>query len=148
VRVTNSEIQAWLEPTKLILSAPNQEMLAHLEEEVLVRLTSVYAVTPWVDHLTTPKIVRTIISKKYASWHIDKVYSENQEGGSDYAARLDANAESVLIGLIDGVTEIPGVAPTNPSSPSFYPTDASSAQEPTADDPSLGPARFSLGKVF
>lgn len=150
-RVTVSEIQAWLEPTKLTLgplSATDQELLLHLEEEVLVRLTSVYTVTTWTDETNTPKIVRTIISKKFASWVVDKKYSENQEEGNDYAARLDANAEMLLTGLTENIIEIPGETASNPNTPSFYPTDASSAMEPTRDDPSLGPARFSMGKVF
>lgn len=148
-RVTQREIQSWLEITKLNLAALNTDLLLQLEEEVLVQLSSVYDTSTWTDDTTTPKIVRTIIAKTYASYHIDKVYSENQDEGNDYAARLIANANMLIAGLVSGLFEIPEVpSPENPGTASFYPTDASSAMEPTLEDPSLGPARFSLGKVF
>lgn len=147
-RVTQREIQSWLELTKLNLAALNTDLLVQLEEEVLVQLSPIYNVALWTDDATTPRIVRVIIAKMYASWYIDKVYSENQDEGNDYAARLLANANMLLAGLVSGLFEIPGTTPTNPGTASFYPTDASSALEPTLEDPSLGPARFSLGKVF
>lgn len=148
-RVTQREVQSWLELTKLSIAALNTDLLGQLEEEVLVQLSSVYATSTWVDETTTPKIVRVIIAKMYASWYIDKVYSENQDEGNDYAARLLANANMLLAGLVSGLFEIPEVpSPQNPGTASFYPTDASSAMQPTEEDPSLGPARFSLGKVF
>ena len=147
-RVTQREVQSWLELTKLNLAALNTDLLSQLEEEVLVQLSSVYDVSPWIDEATTPKIVRVIISKIYAGWHINKMYSENQDEGNDYARDLQQNAQMLLAGLISGLFEIPGTVSPNPGTASFYPTDASSAMEPTHDDPSLGPARFSLGKVF
>jgi len=148
VRVTQREVQSWLELTKLNLAALNTDLLDQLEEEVLVQLSSVYDTSVWTDEVSTPKIVRTIVAKLYASMHIDKMYSENQDEGNDYAARLLANANMLIAGLVSGLFEIPGTPSSNPGTPSFYPTDASSAMEPTIDDPSLGPARFSLGKVF
>lgn len=147
-RVTQREVQSWLELTKLSIAALNTDLLLQLEEEVLVQLSPVYNVSAWTDETTTPQIVRVIIAKMYASWHIDKMYSENQDEGNDYSARLLANANMLLAGLVSGLFEIPGIDSPNPGSPSFYPTDASSALEPTFEDPSLGPARFSLGKVF
>jgi len=147
-RVTLNEVRAWVEPTKLPLSALDTELLAHLEEEALVRLSSTYDVDVWVDSGTTPKIVRTIISKLYASFYIDRAYSENQDDGNDYAIKLAENAEMLLTGLVIGDFEIPNNPPDNSSSPSFYPTNASSSQTPTLSDPSLGGPHFSLGKVF
>lgn len=147
-RVTLSEVAAWVDPTKIPLSALDQELLSHLEEEVLVQLVPQYNVSTWLSPETTPKIVRVIIAKTYASFYIDRAYSENQDVGNDYAARLQANANTLIMGLVNGSIQIPEVPPDNPSSASFYPNDASSAQEPTSDDPSLGGPWFSLGKVF
>lgn len=147
-RITTNNVQAWLERAKLTLAALDLDFLEQLEEEVLVRLAIIYDTSVWVSPATTPLIVKTIISKKYASWHIDKAYSENQDEGNDYAARIDQNAEMLLTGLVGGIIEIPGITPTNPTEPSYYPNDASSAFEPTLEDPSLGPAKFSMGKVF
>lgn len=148
-RVALSEVQAWLEPAKLTLSTLDTELLSQLEEEVLVQLAPQYNVGSWTTPESTPKIVRVIIAKTYASFTIDRAYSENQDGGNDYAARLMANANMLLTGLTGGSIDIPDVPATNSSSsPSFFPTDASSAQLPTSDNPEFGGPYFSLGRVF
>lgn len=147
-RVSLSEVAAWVEPAKVPINVLDSELLLQLEEEVLVQLTSQYTVTPWIDPDTTPKIVRVIIAKMYASFYIDRAYSENQDGGNDYAARLMANASMLLTGLVNGSFELPESSATNPSSPSFFPTDVSSAQTPTDDNPEFGGPYFSLGRPF
>lgn len=148
-RVQLSEVQAWLEPAKLTLATLDTELLSQLEEEVLVQLSPQYSVGLWTTPETTPKIVRVIIAKTYASFYIDRAYSENQDGGNDYAARLMANANMLLTGLIGGSIDIPDVPATNSSSaPSFFPTDVSSALQPTSDNPEFGGPYFSLGRVF
>jgi hypothetical protein len=147
-RVTLSEVAAWVDPAKIPLTALDQELLSHLEEEVLVQLVPQYNVSTWLSPETTPKIVRVIIAKTYASFYIDRAYAENQDVGNDYAARLMANANMLITGLVGGSIQIPEIPPDNPSSASFYPNDASSAQTPTSDDPSLGGPWFSLGRVF
>lgn len=147
-RVTLNEVKAWVEPTKLLITTLDTELLSHMEEEVLIQLSSVYDVGNWTNNTNTPKIVRTIISKIYSSFYIDKAYSENQDEGNDYAKRLQENANMLIAGLIDGTFEIPGIIPASPSNASFYPTDYSSSQTPTSDDLSLGGPYFSLGKSF
>lgn len=145
--ITVAEAQAWAETTKLTISALDTALEAHLAEEILVRLASVTDTSGWTNDTTTPKIVRTIISKLYVSWIYDRQYSEDIADGSAYSILLRANVELLMTGLIDGTIEFPGVVDTA-GSPAFYPTDASSALTPTFDDPSLGPAAFSMGKVF
>lgn len=148
-RVTLSEVAAWVEQAKVPITTLDTELLTQLEEEVLVQLTSQYTTTSWIDSQSTPKIVRVIIAKTYASFHIDRAYSENQDGGNDYAARLMANANMLLTGLTSGSIDIPDVPATNSSTaPSFFPTDISSAQTPTADNPEFGGPYFSLGRPF
>lgn len=148
-RVALSEVQAWLEATKLTLTTLDQELLSQLEEEILVQLNPQYNVSTWLTPETTPKIIRVIIAKTYASFHLDRAYSENQDNGNDYAARLMANANMLMTGLISGSIDIPDTPPTNsPFAPSFFPTDVSSAQEPTSDNPEFGGPYFSLGRVF
>lgn len=148
MRVRTAEIQAWLERTKLTLDAPDLELLSHIEEEVLVRVSSKYDTSTWLTDTTTPNIIRTIISKIYASFHIDREYSENQDEGNDYAAKLMANAEMLILGIIEGTIEIPDESSSSAAGASFYPTDASSAQTATSEDPSLGGPYFSLGRSF
>lgn len=148
-RISLAEAQAWCEQVKLTLGSLDSALLAHLEEEVLARLSPVYDVSVWTTDSNTPKLVRTIISKTYSSWIVDRAYSEDQEEGNDYAKRLNDNAEMLIAALIEGSIEIPGGPdPETSRGASFYPTDASSAQEPTSDDPSLGGPYFSLGLSF
>lgn len=148
-RVTMQEVQAWLDPIKLTIASVEVELVAHLEEEILSRLASVYDTSVWTTDANTPKLVRTIISKTYASFLIDRYYSEDQEEGNDYAARLMANATMLITGIIDGSIVIPGTPdPGTPRSPSYFPTDASSALEPTFDHPEYGGPYFSMSKSF
>lgn len=148
-RITLAEAQAWLEPTKLTLASLDAALLAHLEEEILSKLASTYTVSAWTTDTTTPKLVRTAISKTYAAWTINRQYSENQDELNDYAISLQANSDMIITGLVEGRIILPEVpVPATSRSVSFYPTNASSAQEPTSDDPSLGGPWFSLGRAF
>lgn len=147
-RVTLPEVQGWLDPAKLTLGSLDTELDANLEEEIIDRLSVAYDTSVWTNSSNTPKLVKTIISKTYASWIIDRFYSEDQEEGNDYAARLNANAEMLITSLINGTITIPGTDPAFSRGPSYYPNDASSAQTPTSDDPSLGGPYFSLGRSF
>jgi|SRR6185369_4903457 len=148
-RITPTDAQGWAESTKLSLSTLDVSLLDQIEAETLARIASAYDTTTWLDPTTTPKIVKVIIAKLYVAWFYDRQYSENQDQGNDYAAMLRTNAEMLITGLINGTIDIPGVTPVGSAGgPAFYPNDASSAQEPTSDDPSLGPAKFSMGKVF
>jgi hypothetical protein len=142
--------QAWAEQSKMgqATTALDTPLLEQVESQVVARLSSGVTTTSWVDHDSTPPLVRTIIAMLYISWLIDKLYSEDEDLSS-YAGRLAANAESMIMGIIAGDLEIPGVEnSTGSGQPSFYPNDNSSAALPTAADPSLGPAMFSMGSVF
>jgi hypothetical protein len=149
-RITSADAQGWGERTKLNLGALDTDLLDQIESEVLARIHSVYDTSLWTTPSNTPRLIRTIIAKMYVSWFYNRQYSENQIDTNDYATRLANNAEMLITGILDGTIEIPdpGVTPTTSQVASFYPNDASSAQEPTIDDPSLGPAKFSMGKVF
>lgn len=146
--ITVNDVRGWVESNKLNIQSLDLNFLPQLETEVLAQLGTVFDTSIWVDPSTTPALVKVIIAKMYAGWVYDRAYSENQSERNEYAAMLKENAGTLMKGLLDGTLEIPGVTPTSSQSASFYPNDASSAQSPTDDDPSLGPARFSLGKVF
>lgn len=147
-RVTQSEVAAWVDRSKIAMTALDQDLLSHLEEEVLVQLNPQFNTSTWVSPETTPRIIRVIIAKVYASFYIDRAYSENQDGGNDYATRLMDNANMLIAGLVSGSITIPEIPADNPNTVSFYPTDASSALEPTPEDRSLGGPWFSLGRAF
>jgi len=144
--ISKEEAQAWAEGTKLTITALDLELEGHLAEEIIRQLSSVFDVAAWLDESTTPKLVRTIISKVYVAWLYDRQYSEDIEQGSNYADRLKQNAQVLLDALLAGTIALPGLVDN--VGPVFYPTDASSAQAPTFEDPSLGPAAFSMGMRF
>jgi hypothetical protein len=146
-RITVKMAQAWVDGTKLTVSALDLDLLDLLESEILGRLNSAFDTSVWTDETTTPKLIQAIITKMYIAWVYDRAYSEDIEQGSNYADRLKQNAEGLIVGLLDGTIELPGVEDIA-GSPVFYPTDASSALVPTFDDPSLGPAQFSMGMMF
>jgi hypothetical protein len=147
LHITVAQAQAWAEGTKLTVSSIDPNLEAHMATEVISRLSSLTSTTGWTDSTNTPLLVQTIISKMYMAWLYDRQYSEDVTTEPSYADRLRANAEMLMQGLLAGSIELPGIVDVA-GSPAFYPTDASSALSPTLDDPSLGPAAFSMGKMF
>lgn len=146
-RITVAQAKAWAESTKLSIVAFDTDLLAHIEEEVIRRVSVAVTTTGWVDTATTPAIVQTAIAKLYVAWLYNRAYSEDIADGSAYADKLEKNAEMIITGIVDGTIEIPGQAGTG-GMPLFYPTDSSSNSAPTATDTSLGPAAFSMGMIF
>jgi len=145
-RITVQEANGWTEKTKLEIGALDMELLDQVETQVLARLAAQFNVSTWVDASSTPAMVSTVIAMFYVSWIYDRTYSEDQEDLNDYAALLRAQAEGLLVGILDGsivIVELPEGEDTQ-GDPAFYPTDASSASAPTELDSSLGPAVFSL----
>lgn len=148
-RITLEQAAAWGEQSKMAsaLTTLNTDLLDQIEAELLGRISGAgLNVGTWTNVATTPSIVQTIIAKKYVSWLIDRQYSTDVEL-SQYAARLDTNAEMLLQGILAGAIELPDQS-TFTGQPSFYPNDASSSQSPTYDDPSLGGPAFSMGQTF
>lgn len=150
-RIDAPDADAWTEKTKLAITALEPAMLDQIETQVLGRLATQFdEVSTWVSSTTTPKMVKSVIAMLYVAWYYDKTYSEDQEQLNDYAILLRAQAENLIQGILDGsiiLEEVPDDG-SEPGGPSFYPTDASSALCPTLLDPSLGPARFSIGTTF
>jgi hypothetical protein len=150
--ITLEEAKAWTEETKV--GANFTEINEDLEEQVAEIVLSMLSrrfpteVIIWTDETTTPDLVRTIIAMYYVSFLYDKTYSTDDDL-SAYAVLLrglaDANIEALLGGMID-LDEVP--TNTGFGNPVFYPNDISSASTPTVEDPSLGPAAFSMGRVF
>jgi hypothetical protein len=144
------EAQAWCERTKLDLGRNlDGELEANISSQILARVAMTYDVSSWITSDTTPKLIRSIIAMYYAAHEYYRRYANDNDDTNAYADKLTAMADAALANILDGTTIIPGILPTGDSSaPSFYPTDVSSAQCATEDDPSLGPAKFSMGHVF
>lgn len=152
-RVTVEEVRALAERTKLKIETIDTELLNHYEEEIIDRLSAqidAITIATWTGPDTTPKLVRTIISRKYFAWFYFRQYSEDVGTTENtYAEKLDASAEMLLAGILDGTIIIPGYT-LDISGITFYPTDQSTALDPkdVPSDPSVGPAAFSMTKIF
>jgi hypothetical protein len=147
--ITLAEAQGWMEKSKMTVSNLDDALLSQVSAQVLARIQQTVDTTGWTTDTNTPKLVRSIIAMYYVSWYYSRVYSE-EDGTNEYALRLLAMAEELLTGITSGIITLPEipVLTVTTDSPLFYPTDASSAQDPTSDDPSLGPAKFTLGQIF
>ena len=91
------------------------------------------------DEPSTPQLVKTVISKLYVAWVIDRQYSEDDDL-SAYAALLRGTAQTLMAGIVSSEIDIPGAAlgSSGDGLPSVYPTD---------NDPICGPA-FTMDAVF
>lgn len=147
-RISIQQAAAWAEKTKLNITELDTDLLTQIEDQVLGMLAGGFDTSTWLDSSSTPPIVQQILSMLYVSWFYNRQYSEDQEHVNVYATLLRAEAESLIVGLLDGSITMPGQPESTEASPSFYPNDASTAADPTSDDTSLGPASFSMGTVF
>lgn len=150
-RITLQDAQAWAENTKLPFSVLDTPLLNQVEVQVLSSLRScgidTTLINTWIDTATTPDLVKSIIAMLYVSWYYDRQYSEEQTEGNDYAAMLRSHAQMLLTGVCDGTIEIPE-APTIGGKPAFFPTDESSAAQPTCLEPELGGPYFNMSRGF
>jgi hypothetical protein len=146
-RITLDDVVAWIESSKLSIQALDLDHVDQIEEEVLARISSAVDTSTWLDKASTPRLIQVIIAKSYAGWCYDKYYSENQNEPNQYAQLVKQNAEMLICGIVEGTITVPG-ASDGGTGAVFYPNDASSAMTPTRSDPSLGPAKFSMGMCF
>lgn len=144
------EANAWSDKVKLNFGDLDVELESSQSTQVLARVSQIYDVTSWVSPSTTPSLIRKIIGMLYTGWYFQRTYSED-ENVSTYGLLLINQAEELILGIISGSVTLPDAPPGTDlqnSSPLFYPNDASSALEPTINDTSLGPEKFSMGKVW
>jgi hypothetical protein len=149
-RIELGDAQAWLEPSKAELDEFDVDLLEQVETQVLSALVGTgYDTSTWVDTTSTPDLIKSIISMLYASYYLQRQYSEDQEVDNPWAKRLYDMATANIRGLISGTLTLTDTSDfTVAGAPAFYPTDASSAACPDYYDKSLGDARFSMGMEF
>lgn len=156
--ITTTQVQTWLESTKLTVSSLDAGLEAQVSAEVLGRLAETYPtyVSTWTDATSTPVIVQQVMAMMYAGWAYDRAYSEvvSQESGASYGLTLRNWAMTLLTDIIRGAVAIAEILPNEPATaPVFYPTDVSSTEDAVRsntddDDISLGPNFFGVSKVF
>lgn len=156
--ITTSQVQTWLESTKLTVTNLDTGLEAQVSGEVLGRLTETYAqfVSGWTDATNTPAIVQQVMAMMYAGWFYERSYAEVQADTAtrSYGETLKRWAMTLLADIIRGAVAITEIEPNQPAvAPVFYPNDVSSTWDAVrantdCNDQSLGPAKFTVDKVF
>ena len=156
--ITTSQVQTWLESTKLTVTTLDPGLEAQVSGEVLGRLTETYAsfVSSWVDSTTTPTIVQQVMAMMYAGWFYERAYAEiaTDTATRSYGETLKRWAMTLLTDIIRGAVAIAEIEPNQPAvAPVYYPNDVSSTWDAVrantvCSDQSLGPAKFTVDKVF
>jgi hypothetical protein len=147
-RITLQDAKAWTEKTKLAIGDFDDALLEHSENVIIGRLNGTFDTTTWLDEATTPDLIRTIISMRYVASLYRRSYADDAENPSSYPFWLEQQLADLLEGLLDGTIDLPELPANSTGTIGFYPTDASSAMEPTSYDSSLGPNTFSMGQAF
>lgn len=130
VVVTLSQVQQWLEQTKLTVTSIDVDLAESAREVAFSTLVNDYDTTQWVDSTTTPKLVQNAISMLIAAWIYNRAYSE-EGGAATYGDDLEAKAYTLLGGITDGtiaLEEYPGVGAVA-ETVSFFPDDSTGALE-------------------
>lgn len=150
--ITLAEAKSWIELTKLVPAdfSVDTELERQVSQQVFARLQGIYQTNVWLDAVSTPDLVRSIIAMLYCAWIYDRAYSDDDDDQNTYADTLRRNAETLLAGLIDGSIDIPDISilPTGQGQPAFFPNDTSSALSPTEDNPSDGAPAFLMGAIW
>src|SRR5262252_209739 len=154
LHIAVEDVQQWLEPTKLTISAVDTVLEATAFQYVASRLAGRYDPTPWTSTSTTPPLVKSVESMWYAGMYYKRQYSENTDD-SGYGNWIVTYATNLMDGLATGKQDILGSAGTvDPwALPQLWPTDASTdladpslGGDPT--DPNASPRAFRMGQVF
>lgn len=147
--ISIEEANAYADKNKLNIAFIDTDLEASQAELTFAKISQVYDASTWVDGTTTPSLVRKVIAMQYVGWYYLRVYSEDEDV-STYGQLLLSQAAEILEGIVTGTLVLTDVSvpAINPDQPSFYPTDVSSAQSPTYEDPSLGGPTFSMGRIW
>lgn len=142
--VTQPEVQAWLEPTKLTLDSVDAELEANAAVVVFTQLAQVYDTSTWVNAASTPELVRKIMAMLIAAWTYARAYSQDDIAVSEGFMRwLERKAHMLIEGLVSGaidLVDVPGIA--FPQYPTFWPNDSTEVEDPNSA------AAFAMGRVY
>lgn len=126
-----SQVQQWLETTKLRLDSIDPALEKTARDQVFSMLSAVFTINTWVDNSTTPTLVSQAIAMLVAAWTYNRAYSEETTAGNPYALWLEQKALALVDGIRDGsidLIEVPGVG-VEQAILSFLPNDATGTNE-------------------
>lgn len=140
--ISIEEVNAWLAETKITALSLDVALETSIVNQVFASVRKAYDVSSWANAVTTPSLVRNIISMLYAGWYYERTLSEDNNVAS-YGMLLINSANKLIEDIVGGSVildpALPVVVATNTYSqgqPGF---------EPTAIDD--GPA-FTMGKIW
>jgi hypothetical protein len=123
-----------------------------LQEVLIGQLSSTFNTALWVSPATTPSLIKKILGMQYTASAFERMYADDNDI-SNYGTRLLQQADKLIQGLIAGNITLTDLSDTDVvaagiGQPAFFPTNASSAQEPTKDFPSFGGPAFTIGELW
>src|SRR5437879_6554473 len=103
----------WLDGTKISFANDDDAAPESIAADRIVTsaLRVVYPdnVDLWTAPTNTPGLVTDIAAMLMASFRYAKIYSEEALNESDYSARLEARAMTLIKGLQDGTLQLEGI---------------------------------------
>jgi len=105
VLIALADVQAWLEATKTPVSAIEVPLAQQISSQVLGVVSSRYDTKTWLTDVTTPLLVKRVISMFYAGYFYHRTFSNDSEPGV-YGDRLLADAQLLLDGIASGTVTI------------------------------------------
>ena len=102
----NTDIQAWLESSKITVDDANSQK-PNIEAERLIKgqLTGVFepvVISSWADPASTPELIRSIAGRLAAAYMYYAIYSEESDAISPYAQWLYNGAIAMLTDVRTG----------------------------------------------
>lgn len=111
MHITVGEVQAWFQGTRLTVTESEiQAFELVATTTVFSALSRKYTTTSWLNQVSTPDIVRAIISMFVAAWVYQRSYSDNADLSS-YGTWLEGKAYHLLEAAANGDLLIPGLVP-------------------------------------
>ncbi len=137
------DVQHWLENTKLSVSSVDGGLESLALGKVFGVLRPKYDVSTWTTTALTPALVVQLVAMLVAASTYRRQYSEDLTETPAWPVWLETTVENTLRDILNGSVELDATAvavtDTGLSDPTFWPTDASSEDDP---------AKFSMAQEF
>lgn len=104
--ITVADLQEWIEPTQLTLTAVPELIEESQRHIIFARLRPRFDVDSWTNSINTPKLVRTAIAMLVTSVLNNRANASANSDVSTYSADLRMWAYDICNDLVDGVAEL------------------------------------------
>ena len=104
--VTSTEVQQWLESTKLGVDHVDTELEDSAITYIKARVADTTDVSAWTDSSDTPALILKLVSMLVAAWIYERTYSESTSDQPSWAQRLERMVETILTGIAAGTISL------------------------------------------